>query len=164
MSGQLSFVPTSLPPGLYDQASGKFDAVVTHTTGSSLQPSPSTNRFPVHPLQHQYTGGLQSQGRGPAPSIPPRLAVVPGPNVFNQSTLSGAPPAPPWAITPEEKVKSDYYFLELDTTCKGYIGESVTIPFMKLSQLPGADVHHIWYTFAMMFNVQYTDPRVQGLV
>lgn len=29
MSGQLSFVPNSLPPGLYDQASGKFDTVIT---------------------------------------------------------------------------------------------------------------------------------------
>src|SRR5579872_6737835 len=72
MSGQLSFVPTTLPPGLYDQPSGKFDAVVSQSTGSSIQPSPSTSRFPAGPLQPQYTGGLQSQltGRGPAPSIP----------------------------------------------------------------------------------------------
>ena len=109
MSGRLSFLPTSLPPGLYDQASGKLNTIVTHTTGSSLQLSPSTNRFPVNPLQPQYTGGLQSQftGRGSAPSIPPRPTPVPEPRKFDQPTPFGTPPTPQWDITPTEKATSD---------------------------------------------------------
>ncbi|KAF9792085.1 hypothetical protein BJ322DRAFT_10672 [Thelephora terrestris] len=146
MSGQLSFVPTSLPPGLYDQASGKFDAVASHSTGGSLQPSPSTSRFPVGPIQPQYTGGLQAQltGRGPAPIIPPRPAAVPGPSTFNQPTPFGTPPAPPWDITPAEKATSDRFFEGLDTTKKGYIEADAAVPFMMQSNLPEEVLAQIW--------------------
>ena len=146
MSGQLSFVPTSLPPGLYDQASGKFDAVASHSTGSSLQPSPSTSRFPAGPLQPQYTGGLQAQltGRGPAPTIPPRSAAVPGPSTFNPPTPFGAPPAPQWDITPAEKATSDRFFDGLDATKKGSIEADAAVPFMMQSNLPEEVLAQIW--------------------
>lgn len=146
MSGQLPFVPTSLPPGLYDQAFGRVDAVATHSTGSSLQPSPSTSRFPIGPIQPQYTSGLQAQltGRGAAPSIPPRPAAAPGPSTFNQPSPFGAPPAPHWDITPTEKANSDRYFDGLDTAKKGYIEADAAVPFMMQSNLPEDVLAQIW--------------------
>lgn len=147
MSGQLSFVPTSLPPGLYDQASGKVDAVTSHTTGSSSQLSPSTSRFPTGPLQPQYTGGLQPQltGRGPPPSVPPRSATGLGVSNFNQTTTPfGAPPAPQWDITPAEKASSDRFFDGLDTAKMGYIEADAAVPFMMQSNLPEDALAQIW--------------------
>jgi epidermal growth factor receptor substrate 15 len=146
MSGQLSFVPTSLPPGLYDQASGMFDSVVSHTTGSSSQRSPSTNRFPTGALQPQYTGGLQSQltGRGPPPSVPPRPAAAPGVSTFNQTTPFSAPPAPQWDITPAEKANSDGFFDGLDVAKNGFVEAGAAVPFMMQSNLPEDVLAQIW--------------------
>ena len=142
MSGQLSFVPTNLPPGLYDQALGRFDAVISHTTGSSSQLSPSTSRFPTGPLQTHYTGGPQA-GRGPPPSIPPRPAVIPGVGGFSQPPPF-APPAPQWDITPAEKANSDRFFGSLDTTKRGYIEADAAVPFMMQSNLPEDVLAQIW--------------------
>jgi len=138
MSGQLSFVPTSLPPGLYDQVSGKFDAVVSHATGSSSQLSPSTNRFPASALQPQLTS------RGPPPSIPPRPAAVPGVSTFNHATPFGIPPAPQWDIAPAEKANSDRFFDGLDTAKKDYIEAGAAVPFMMQSNLPEDVLAQIW--------------------
>ena len=156
MSGQLSFVPTSLPPGLYDQASGKFDGVASHTTGSSLQLSPSTNRFPTGPLQPQYTGGLQPQltGRGPPPSVPPRPAAVPGVGTFSQTTPFGTPPAPQWDITSTEKANSDKFFDGLDTAKKGYIEAGAAVPFMMQSGLHEDILAQIWCAFTIALSAQ----------
>lgn len=164
MSGKLSFVPTSLPPGLYDQASGKFDAVVAHTTGSSLQQSPSASRFPVSSLQPQYTGGLQSQltGRGPAPSVPPRPAAIPGPSAFHQPTPFGALQDPEWDITPADKAYSDVHFDRLDQEQRGYIESEVAVLFMTQSKLPYDSLAKIWCAFAMTFGVNFSDSRGQG--
>ena len=149
MSRQLSFVPTSLPPGLYDLASGKFDAVAAHSTGSSLQPSPSTSRFPAGSIQPQYTGGSQPQltGRGPAPSIPPRPVPVPGSSTLNQPTSFGVPPAPQWDITSAEKANSDTFFDGLDTKKNGYIESDAAVPFMMQSGLPEEVLAQIWQVF-----------------
>ena len=157
LSEQLTFVPTTLPPGLYEQASGKFEALVSHTTGSSSQLSPSTSRFPTGALQSQYTGPVQSQlpGRGPPPSIPPRPSVVPGVNAFNHSSPFGAPPAPQWDITPAEKANSDRFFDGLDIRPKkGYIEADAAAPFMMQSNLPEDVLAQIWYAFVMKFGVQ----------
>ena len=154
MSGQLSFVPTSLPPGLYDQALGKFDAVVTNTTGSSSQLSPSTSRFPTGTLQTQYTGGVQPQltGRGP-PSIPPRPAAIPGVGPFNHTTPFGTPPAPRWDITPAEKANSDRFFDGLDSAKRGHIEADAAVPFMMQSNLPEDTLAQIWCALTVMLDV-----------
>jgi len=152
MSGQLSFVPTSLPPGLYDQASGKFDAVVSHTTGSSSQLSPSTSRFPAGLLQPQYTDGLQPQltGRGPPPSIPPRPVAVPGVSTVSHSIPFGASSAPQWDVAPADKANSDRFFDGLDTAKKGYIEANAAVPFMMQSNLPEDVLAQIWCAFAVL--------------
>ena len=52
MSGQLPSLPITLPPGLYDQASGKFDTAAIDTIGSSPQFSPSTSGSPTFSIPH----------------------------------------------------------------------------------------------------------------
>ena len=156
MSEQLPFVPTSLPPGLYDQASGKFDAVVSHATGGSSQLSPSASRFPTGILQPQYTGGLQPQltGRGPPPTIPPRPAANPGVGAFNHASPFGAAPTPQWDITSAEKANSDRFFDGLDSSKRGYIEAEAAVPFMMQSNLPEDALAQIWCVFTIMLNVQ----------
>ena len=150
LSEQLSFVPTTLPPGLYDQASGKFEALVPDTTGSSSQLSPSASRFPAAVLQSQYTGP-----RGLPPSIPPRPTVVPGVNAFNHSSPFALPPAPQWDITPAEKANSDRFFDDLDNRPKkGYIEADAAVPFMMRSNLPEDVLAQIWCAFVVEFRVQ----------
>lgn len=41
MSGQLSSLPDTLPPGLYEQAGGRRSSIVSYSTGNSLSLSPS---------------------------------------------------------------------------------------------------------------------------
>lgn len=156
LSEQLSFVPTTLPPGLYDQASGKFEALVHTTTGNSSQLSPSTSRFPLGALQQQHTGPVQTQitGRGPPPSIPPRPTVVPGANAFSHSSPFGAPPVPQWDITPAEKVNSDRFFDGLDKPKKGFIEADAAVPFMMQSGLPEDVLAQIWCACVVEFGVQ----------
>ena len=154
LSEQLSFVPTSLPPGLYDQASGKFDTLVSHTTGSSSQLSPSSSRFPVEALQPHHTGGVQPQltGRGAPPIIPARPTVVPGVSAFSHSSPFGVPPAPQWDITPAEKANSDRFFDGLDNNPKtGYIEADAAVPFMMQSNLPEDVLAQIWCAFVVRF-------------
>ena len=71
-SGQLYSLPTNLPPGLYDQASGKFDTVATNRTGSTSQLSPSTSRSPPstdHFNQLQYPTRTRPDSRDPDDSF-----------------------------------------------------------------------------------------------
>lgn len=67
MSGQLSFIPTTLPPGLYEQA--KIDGVATHSTGTvrsrPLSPNMTGTFNRMSTVQPQYTGQtLQQQFTG----------------------------------------------------------------------------------------------------
>ncbi|TFY65462.1 hypothetical protein EVG20_g5572, partial [Dentipellis fragilis] len=151
MSGQLSFVPTTLPPGLYDQASGKLDGVASHMTGGSVTLSPSvTGSFPPRPsagVQPQYTGQgiLQPQFTGsgirPTPAIPPRpQATLPPFPVPAQATGQ----AQHWDVTPSDKASSDSFFETLDTQKRGYIEGDVAVPFMLQSKLPEDVLAQVW--------------------
>ncbi|EPQ58260.1 hypothetical protein GLOTRDRAFT_57058 [Gloeophyllum trabeum ATCC 11539] len=163
MSGQLSFIPTSLPPGLYEQAGGRpLDGVATHSTGGSAGSfSPSlTGSFPGRPsaaptplrtqdtgIRPQMTGsGLRpSTGGPPLPSRPSAAAL--GGSAFGtavQSHGTGQAPQPPWDVTASEKATSDAFFDTLDTDRKGYIEGDVAVPFMLQSQLPEDVLAQVW--------------------
>lgn len=145
MSNQLSFIPTSLPPGLYEQAGGAV--VVAHITGSSGHPmSPATtSSFPVpvkQPLvQTNFTGQpnlaptLPSRRPAPVvqtPAVPPFAGVVP------QATVL-------WDVTPVEKASADRFFDNLDSLKRGYIEGDVAVPFMLQSKLPEEVLAQVWY-------------------
>ncbi|TFK55038.1 hypothetical protein OE88DRAFT_1653662 [Heliocybe sulcata] len=161
MSGQLSFVPTTLPPGLYEQAGGRpLDGVASHSTGGSGSFSPSlTGSFPgrnpavstplnsqATGIRPQMTGSSLRPGGGPAlPSRPSAAAL--GGSAFGtpvQSHNTGQAFQPPWDVTASEKITSDGFFDTLDTERKGYIEGDVAVPFMLQSQLPEDVLAQIW--------------------
>ncbi|KAF7311665.1 hypothetical protein MKEN_01070100 [Mycena kentingensis (nom. inval.)] len=154
MTGQLSLIPTSLPPGFYQQVAGAAQSAIrSQTTGGAY--SPLASSFSQRStLQPQYTGGsqqmLQPQTTGPwgsKPSVPPHLPARPSSSAPGASFIgSGAVASsqPHWDITPSEKATSDRWFDSLDTTKRGYIQDDVAVPFMLESKLTGEDLAQIW--------------------
>ncbi|KAH9483828.1 putative calcium-binding protein [Psilocybe cubensis] len=138
MTGKISFIPTSLPPGLYQQAGGQVlnnGSVRSHMTGNSGSFSPVNSVFPSQHtgqsqmLQPEYTGGAFK-----APTLPARPQV----------TGQGNGRALEWDVTPAEKASADRYFESLDTQKKGYIEGEVAVPFMLKSNLPGEVLAQVW--------------------
>ena len=144
MSNQLSFVPTSLPPGLYEQAGGT--AVVAHATGSSAHltsPPGSSPSFPPlvkqPPVQTNFTGqnlGPALPSRRPPPATQTH-AIPPFPSVAPQATGL-------WDVTPAEKANADRFFDTLDSHQRGYIEGDVAVPFMLQSKLSEEVLAQIW--------------------
>jgi epidermal growth factor receptor substrate 15 len=133
MQGQLSIIPTTLPPGLYEQAAG----ITTHVTGGSGTRSPRLSSAfppapPSRPLQQNYTG--QSTG--------PRLPARPSTLATAASSLQSR--ALPWDVTAAEKANSDRYFDTLDTQKKDFIEGDVAVPFMLESKLDGEILAQVW--------------------
>ncbi|OAX43822.1 hypothetical protein K503DRAFT_853081 [Rhizopogon vinicolor AM-OR11-026] len=138
MSGQLSAVPTSLPPGLYEQAAG----VSVHGTGGSVTfGNPGFPQVPRHTaVQPQSTGQpspappLPNRRLGPsrlAPTIPPFPGVAP------QTTGQ-------WDVTSAEKASADRFFDTLDVQRRGFIEGDVAVPFMLQSKLPEDVLAQVW--------------------
>jgi epidermal growth factor receptor substrate 15 len=165
MSGQLTFIPTSIPPGLYEMASGKGlpgSRVTSHATGNSGSFSPGlpttfpqnsgpgivqpqmTGR-PIQPQysgqlpQQQFTGQLSQHQTGSKPGLTRNTFASPpfAANSVGQSQLA-------WDITPTEKASADKYFDTLDTHRRGYIEADVAVPFMLQSKLPEDVLALVW--------------------
>ena len=167
MSGQLPFIPTTLPPGLYEMASGQTfpgSAVAAHTTGNSgsftpglpgsfpqnsgsglVQPQltgkPLQPQYSGRPLQPQFTGQLMQNQTGSA-SNPAPTRNAPASAPF--SPFSAPQSQPAWDVTPTEKASADKHFDGLDTQKRGYIESDVAVPFMLQSKLPGDVLASIW--------------------
>ncbi|RDB21022.1 Epidermal growth factor receptor substrate 15-like 1 [Hypsizygus marmoreus] len=158
MSGQLSFVPSTLPPGLYQQAGGlpsNQGSVRSHMSGNSNSGSfsPLSGTFPQNrsAIQPQYTGQTQllqpdHTGYSAAPSRPPVLPARPPVLGVNSPPFvpqrNGKVPA--WDVTPTEKANADRFFDDLDPQRRGYIEGDVAVPFMLKSNLPGEDLARVW--------------------
>jgi epidermal growth factor receptor substrate 15 len=137
MSNKISFIPTSLPPGLYHQAGGGHepsDPVKSHISGNSGSFSPVVGSFQQQTGQNQFLQpditGLSSQLK--APTVPARS--------FTHSNGY----APSWDVSPTEKASSDQLFDTLDSQKRGYIEGEVAVPFMLGSKLPGEVLAQIW--------------------
>lgn len=154
MSGSLSFVPTTLPPGLYEQASP--EGVVSHSTGGSF------NR-----VAPQHTGPIATHSTGvgarpPPPAVPPRAQsqFIPAfPGVPQQQADTR-----PWDVTPQEKANADKFFDTLDTARRGYIDGDTAVPFLLQSKLSGDQLAQVWYvlhtTLCLCINLTLTQgPR-----
>ena len=102
MSGHISFIPTSLPPGLYQQAGGvapqATGSVATHMTGGGFppQPSPQQNQYLIQP---NMTGNRVVS----TPSLP---AARPAAAAFGSQAFGTAQPG--------TKANSDKFFDGLD--------------------------------------------------
>ena len=150
MSGQLSFIPSSLPPGLYHQASSHNQSSVrSNITGNSGSFSPLTGAFPPprNNVQTQYTGQttlLQPDNTGLS-------AAQSRPSVRNDILSLGSSSVTqnghsiPWDVTATEKTTSDRFFDDLDSQRRGYIEGDVAVPFMLKSKLPGEVLAQVWY-------------------
>ncbi|KAG6910926.1 hypothetical protein DXG01_006609 [Tephrocybe rancida] len=157
MSGQLSFVPTTLPPGLYQQAGGSSasnqGSVRSHMTGNSGSFSPLSSVFPQtrNALQQQYTGQSQllqpnhtgfsiTSPKPPALPARPAASTVTSPPFVSQRNEQ----APQWDVTADEKATADNFFDDLDIQRRGYIEGEVAVPFLLKSHLPGEDLARVW--------------------
>ena len=141
MANQSLSLPSTLPPGVYEQASGgrpptRSGAVSPiarqHTGGSVASPVRTQNTGST--LQQQYTG----QGMSNVP--PPRstnLSSLP-------STSSFANASQGWDVSTEDKSSSDRFFSQLDTQNRGMIDGDVAVPFMVQSQLDEGSLASIW--------------------
>ncbi|KAF5324862.1 hypothetical protein D9611_004533 [Ephemerocybe angulata] len=146
MSKTISFIPTSLPPGLYQQAGG---AVASHLSGNSGTFSPAHSTFSIQPqstgqrstmIQPNHTGmSVSSIPSRPAPALPARPSVVSSP--FN---TPAQPAGPAWDVTAADKANFDSWFDGLDTQKAGYIEGEVAVPFMLQSGLPGEILASVW--------------------
>lgn len=169
MTGTLHILPPSLPPGLYEQASGgasrptvgsPLQAQFTGTSTSS-RPSPAFPQRAASPIRSQYTGQapLEAQYTGNQRRIAPQYT---GQSQLGQSSvpasvirpqLTGQPFAlpqpqpfaqPKWDVSPEEKVKSDTFFATLDPQGRGFIEGDVAVAFMVQSKLPETVLAQVW--------------------
>ncbi|KAH9951498.1 hypothetical protein B0H21DRAFT_880758 [Amylocystis lapponica] len=158
MSGQVQFLPTTLPPGLYGQAAGEsgFKTVAVHATGESGSFSPASNSSfsgrPTSTIQPQFTGSttiLQPQMTGqarqsPAPQLPTRSALANVAPAFPFLQQQSTGHAQQWDVTSAEKASADIFFHGLDTQKKGYIEGEIAVPFMLQSELSEDVLAHIW--------------------
>jgi epidermal growth factor receptor substrate 15 len=144
MSGSISFIPTTLPSGLYQQAAGIASSTASFptNTGGSISPdgtfvppstSTSTSQSPLHPQAPVFNATT--------PKVAPALPARPSPNFQPQANgYSGSH----WDVTPTEKASADRFFDTLDTLKRGYIEGEAAVPFMLKSQLPGEVLAQIW--------------------
>lgn len=146
MSGSISFIPTALPPGLYQQAAGvtsSATSIQSHTTGTSGSFSPVRSSFvPPSTSAAANQSLLLSQSTGfNVPKVAPALPARPS-TIF-QSQPNGDS-ASDWDVTPTEKASTDRFFDTLDTLMRGYIEGDAAVPFMLKSRLPGDVLAQIW--------------------
>ncbi|KAG9019677.1 hypothetical protein FRB90_011486 [Tulasnella sp. 427] len=162
---QPSFViPGTLPPGLYEQASGgkSPQSIRTHQTGSSSTGpgSPVARQFTGQPVRPQYTGQIlapqhtgqplstQHTGQGlHSPQLTgasSRLSMAPSGFPTMSTSTVGAQASAEWDISAQEKATADSFFATLDTQRHGYVEGDVAVPFMVKSGLPEAVLAQIW--------------------
>jgi len=137
MSNTISFIPTSLPPGLYHQAGGgqeHFGPVKSHMSGNSGSFSPIAGSFAQHTGQNHI---LQ-------PDITGRSSKLKAPVAPARSLIHSNGYAPTWDVTATEKASSDRLFDNLDSQKRGYIEGEVAAPLMLDSNLPGEILAQIW--------------------
>jgi epidermal growth factor receptor substrate 15 len=166
MSGQIPFIPTTLPPGLHEMASDQTlpgSTVASHATGNSgsfhhgmpgsfpqtsgsgiVQPQVTGKQlqpqYSGRPLQQQFTGPVAHNQTGSSARKAP--ASAPFSTFTPQSQLA-------WDVTPTEKASADKHFDSLDTQKGGYIESDVAVPFMLQSKLPGTDLASIWLAISI---------------
>lgn len=124
-------LPATLPPTVYEQASGGRPPPTS--------PIARQNTGPASPMRQQYTGQLQPQQTGPSLS-----AQNTGRSAFPSAAPKPPVPTQQWDITPDAKATSDRFFSQLDTQNKGVIEGDVAVPFMLQSQLDEASLASIW--------------------
>lgn len=134
-------LPTTLPPGLYEQASGGRPAPISPLAQQHSGPTSS-------PVRAQYTGGVMQpqltgqSASGTPPRAPPSRQFSAQPAFVPRSAFGAA--AAPWDVTAQAKATSDGFFAQLDPQNRGFVEGDVAVPFMVQSQLDEGTLASIW--------------------
>ncbi|WVO23437.1 uncharacterized protein IAS62_004790 [Cryptococcus decagattii] len=148
MANSALVLPATLPPGIYETASGGRPA----PAAAPISPVVRNNTGPATPMRQQYTGGgvapLQQQGTGgsigaTSGPIPPARSFTTG-SAFAPPSRQMSVQNPQWDVTPQAKTTSDGFFSQLDPQNKGVIDGDVAVPFMLQSQLDEATLANVW--------------------
>ncbi|KAF8476139.1 hypothetical protein BDZ91DRAFT_690031 [Kalaharituber pfeilii] len=132
-NGSLQALPSALPSGLYEAASGRRPPPDRRPPGKAIPP----NIPNAPPLPKQFSGG-----RAQSPLA--RQFTPPGPL---NPTVTGVTPQQTggeWAISPREKAEFDNLFASVDRDGKGYITGEEAVPFFSNSKLPEDVLATIW--------------------
>lgn len=155
MSGSIKDLPSTLPPGVYEAASGG-------------RPRPPT--APASPIPRQMTGGSPAPGSGPhrqmtGGAMPGTILQPQGTGQSFNSSPARQFSAPPstgfgtafspfggsqqqnqesWDVSQQEKKTADGFFDGMDTTRRGYIEGDVAVPFMLQSGLDEDTLAQVW--------------------
>jgi epidermal growth factor receptor substrate 15 len=165
MSGKITTLPPTLPPGLYEIAS---DGTPSRNMSASPAPIPRQStgqQSNLAPIPRQATGQQQYQqptspiapnmtgGRFPSQPMQPNVTGGSFNNNFSPSVpQSGfasafAPPTSstvPWDVSPAEKASSDKFFDGLDKSGRGILEGDVAVPFMLESKLSEVVLAAVW--------------------
>lgn len=160
MNGSILALPTSLPPGLYEQISGG------HSLPQPLTPvqPPSRGYTPVQPHRPpsvvqrppsalQRAPSRQSVAAFSAPVAPQRTGT------HSHSAIGLSQPAVPtsWDITPAEQTNSSRFFDSLDTGKTGQVRGALAVPFFLQSKLDEATLARVWCVGEPVYELKEAD-------
>jgi epidermal growth factor receptor substrate 15 len=123
MSGQISTIPSTLPPGLYQKAAGMLTPDIDAIAPSTSVEMVDSNYRTQHPTRMNCTEKSSLHAR-------------------STSYLDGIPLQ--WDISPSEKASADRFFDALDRQNKGFIQGDTAVPFMLESKLGEETLAQIW--------------------
>lgn len=172
MAGSISSLPATLPPGMYEAASGgrprppvaPVSPIARQMTGSPAGNGPMRQMSgvaggPGSMLQPQRTGqgftpSVSTSGSPARQFSTPPTSAGPQQGRFGSAFPNATMPAfarpqqtsqdVPWDVSPQEKMSSDGFFDTLDTSRRGYIEGDVAVPFMMQSGLDEDTLAQIW--------------------
>ncbi|KAK4225811.1 hypothetical protein QBC38DRAFT_482100 [Podospora fimiseda] len=125
-TGALRGLPTILPAALYEAATRRAPA------GANIprQQSPTTATPPISAVPRQLTGPapIQAMRTGSPLGRPPIVAQTTG----------------DWLVTPQDKVRFDQLYEELDKNKKGFITGEEAVTFFSQSNLSEDALAQIW--------------------
>ncbi|KKF94724.1 putative calcium-binding protein [Ceratocystis platani] len=125
-TGAMRGLPTVLPSGLFEAASGR------------QSPAPTGSGIGIPPLPTQMSTNppaLRPAATGARPSTA---------TIQSQSTGFGASLSNDWLVTPLEKQRFDQFYDDLDKTRRGYITGEEAVPFFSQSDLGEEALAQIW--------------------
>lgn len=177
MNGTISSLPSTLPPSLYEQASGGAPLPLPRTFTPAQQPLPpalSSAYTPTNPITTPSRPPTGFSGTGapvvapqytgqPAANVPPQFT---GQGIAAQHTGSAFAPIPPqttgsqfggggevaWGISPAERAKANQFFDGLDTKKSGLLDGALVVPFFLQSKLDETTLARIWYVSSSPFS------------
>lgn len=145
MKGAIASLPTTLPPGLYEQLSGGQSLPLR-----SFTPSQPVSRV-YTPAQGQHSQSRQSSVYAPAAPITPQgTGAVPSRSSTGFQDLSAQPAAlssgaSVWDISPAELANANKFFDSLDGDKTGQIPGPLAVPFFLQSKLDETTLARVWY-------------------